>query len=268
MPTTDSRNLLASVRDQSRRHEKLGPLFSAAQRRTPVYIVASPRPQVGKTFLARLLADFLRLEEGSICGFDVAPGSDALQDYLPAATLVADLVETPGQVALFDRLILDDGIAKVVDLGGAAYQRFFSIVEEIGFVAEARRRAIEPTILFAADAHSASAAAYSDLRRRLPGTVVVPVFNEAITQGRRLREQFPIQRAAAVPLQIPLLAPALKAQADRLPHGFAYFHDRLPPQAPAGFAFELRAWTRRTFLEFRELQLRLLLEKLRASLAG
>ena len=80
MQTTDSRNLLAAVRDASLRHEKLGALFSAARQRTPVFIVASTRPQVGKTFLARLLADFLRLEDGNICAFDVAPGDDALRD--------------------------------------------------------------------------------------------------------------------------------------------------------------------------------------------
>ena len=268
MPTTDSRNLLAAVRDASLRYEKLGPLFSAARQRTPVFIVASPRPQVGKTFLARLLADFLRLEDGNICAFDVAPGDDALRDYLPGVALVADIADTRSQVALFDRLILDDGITKVVDLGSTRLSSASS--------RSSRTSALSPrpagapssrSILFAADAHSASAAAYADLRRRLPDTVVVPVFNEAITQGRRLREQFPIERAAAVPLQIPLLAPTLKFEADRLPHAFAYFHDRLPPQVPAVLAFELRSWTRRTFLEFRELQLRLLLEKLRASLA-
>ncbi len=267
VPTSDSRNFLAAVRDASLHYEFFGPLVSAARKRTSVYIVASPRHQVGKTFLARLLCDFLRLEGRSICGFDVAPGDDALKDYLPAVAPIADIAETPSHVALFDRLIVDDGIVKVVDLGGAAYQRFFSIVEEIGFVAEARRRTIELTILFAADAHPASAAAYADLQRRLPDTVVVPVFNDAITLGRLLREQFPAQRAAAVPLQIPFLAPALKVEADRLPYAFAYVHDRLPPQLPAAIAVELRFWTRRTFLEFRELQLRLLLEELRASLA-
>jgi hypothetical protein len=37
---------------------------------------------------------------------------------------------------------------------------------------------------------------------------------------------------------------------------------------PIGLAFELRSWTRRAFLELRELELRLLLEKLRAALPG
>jgi len=46
------------------------------------------------------------------------------------------------------------------------------------------------------------------------------------------------------------------------------FHAQLPVGVPIGLAFELRSWTKRTFLEFRELELRLLLEKLRASLPG
>jgi hypothetical protein len=96
--------------------------------------------------------------------------------------------------------------------------------------------------------------------------VVAPVFNEAIVQGRKLRDQFAVARAAAVPLQIPMLLPILKAQADKSAHSFADFHARMPEGVPHGLAVELHAWTRRTFLEFRELELRLLLEKLQASL--
>ena len=76
-----------------------------------------------------------------------------------------------------------------------------------------------------------------------------------------------LQWFLGVPLQIPLLLPILKAQADKAAHSFADFHARLPDGVPRGLAIELAAWTRRTFLEFRELELRLLLEKLRTSLA-
>jgi hypothetical protein len=69
-----------------------------------------------------------------------------------------------------------------------------------------------------------------------------------------------------VPLQIPLLPAAAVLHAERSGHSFVDFHDQLPVAVPIGPAFELRSWTRRTFLEFRELELRLLLEKLRASL--
>src|SRR5262249_13823557 len=151
-------------------------------------------------------------------------------------------------------------------VGYAAFDRFFAIAQEIRFFEALERRSIEAMVLFAADAHPASVRAYADLQGRIPGAAVVPVFNEAIVKGRTLRAQFPFARAAAVPLQIPELAPLLKAQTDRC--SFADLHDRLPRTVPYALAFELRVWTRRTFVEFRELELRLLLEKLRASLSG
>ena len=236
-----------------------------ARRRTPIFIVASPRPQVGKTFLARLLTDFLRLDGGEAVAFDLNPTGDAPGDRgLAAGT---DLTDVRRQMALFDCLIVEDGIAKVIDLGHGWFAQFFKVVEEIGFIDEACRRAIEPVILFAADPHPVSFKAHADLQRRFPRAVVAPVFNEAIVQGRKLRDQFAVARAAAVPLQIPLLLlPILKAQADKSAHSFADFHTRMPEGVPQGLAVELHAWTRRTFLEFRELELRLLLEKLQASL--
>lgn len=239
-----------------------------AKQRTPLFIVASPRPQVGKTFVARLLTDFLRLDDGDAVAFDLNPDGEALRDFLPKVASTADLSDVRQQMALFDCLIVADGIAKVIDLGTGWFERFFAIMEEIGFVPEACRRSIEPMILFAADPHPASAKAYGDLRSRFPAAIVVPVFNEAILQGRKLRDQFKFDRAASVPLQIPMLAPALKSFADKSAYSFADFHSLLPSGVPLGPAFELRTWTKRTFLEFRELELRLLLEKLRAALPG
>ena len=39
---------------------------------TPLYIICSPRPQVGKTLLARLLSEFLLLKNGNVAAFDVS----------------------------------------------------------------------------------------------------------------------------------------------------------------------------------------------------
>jgi hypothetical protein len=60
----------------------------------------------------------------------------------------------------------------------------------------------------------------------------------------------------------------LKAQIEKSRCSFTDVHDKLPIGIPNGLASELRAWTRRTFLELRELELRLLLERLRAALPG
>ena len=246
MPTNHSQKVLAAVYDVT-------PLVPAeavgAGRRAPVFIVASPRSHSGKTFLARLLTDFLRLDGGDVQAFDLNPGDGTLADDRPAVTTRSDLDTTEDQVALFDRLVVNDGIAKVVDVGHATFERFFGLAEEIGFIEEARRHSVELLLLYAVSPHPKSANAYRKLQQRFPGLVVVPVFNEAILKGQKVREQYPVMRAAAVPLQIATLPPDLKAHADN------------------SASFELRSWTRRAFLEFRELELRLLLEKVRASLA-
>jgi hypothetical protein len=246
---------------------------AAPHRCTPLYIVASPRPQTGKTFLARLLTDFLRLHGAPARAFDLAPDEEGLEpdartlsDYLPQCTMRASIADVRGQMALFDSLIRDDGIGKVVDVDHTAFRRFFDVADQIGFLAEARRRSIEPVILFPASPQPACVKSYADLVFRLPTAMVIAVFNGAIVQGRKFREHYPFARAAAVPLQIPTLAPALKEQADSAGYSFVDFHEQRPTTLPIGDAFELRSWTKRVFLEFRELELRLLLEKLRTSL--
>jgi len=264
--TIDSRAFLAGVRDAA--PGRAVARSRGAKGRTPLFIVASPRPLSGKTFLARLVIDFLHLNDGGARAFDLNPGDAALAEQATTLAVRADIGSIEGQMALFDRLIVEDGVAKVIDLGNTMFEPFFHLMGEIDFVEEAVRRAIEPVILYAADPHPASPHAYCRLRRNFPDVIVVPVFNDAILKGRRMRDEFPFVRAAAVPLQIPLLPPALKAQAERPHYSFADFHNKLPPEIPEGLAVELSSWTKRVFLELREFELRLLLEKARSSLGA
>src|SRR3984885_14271861 len=115
---------------------------------TPVYIICSPRPLVGKTLLARLLSEFLLLKNGTVAAFDINLKEPALLDYLPKITETAEVDNTFGKMALMDRLIVNDGVAKVIDLGFHAFDEFFKMSEEIGFMKEAARRDVSPVILF------------------------------------------------------------------------------------------------------------------------
>src|SRR5437764_14952822 len=127
----------------------LHPSFdSAPMRRTPVYIICSPRPLVGKTLLARLLCEFLTLQRGSVIAFDVNLKEPSLLDYLPKLTETAEIDDTFGKMQLMDRLILNDGVAKVIDLGFHAFDEFFKMCDEIGFIKEAARRGVAPLVLF------------------------------------------------------------------------------------------------------------------------
>ncbi len=235
-------------------------------RRTPLFIVCSPRPRVGKTLLARLLVDFFLMEGRPVAAFDFPAEEPSLADYMPGYTTKADVTEIRGQMALFDRLMVDDKMAKVVDLAPAAFEQFFSVLREIGFVYDARSRSIEPGALFITDPHRASAQAYAGLQSSLPDMVLVPVYNEAITKGQRGRESFPLSRAVSIPIQIPALMPLLQRYIEKPPFSFADFRSTPPGDIPLDTYMELHRWMRRAFVEFRELELRLLLDDVQMSL--
>ena len=96
---------------------------------TPVYIICSPRPLVGKTLLARLLSEFLLLKDGIVSSFDINLKEPSLLEYLPRITETADVVDTFGKMQLMDRLIVHDGTAKVIDLGFHAFDEFFKMIQ-------------------------------------------------------------------------------------------------------------------------------------------
>src|SRR5947208_10871848 len=115
---------------------------------TPVYIVCSPRPLVGKTLVARQLSEFLLLKNGDVAAFDINLKEPSLLEYLPGVTETAEIDNTFGKMALMDRLIINDGLPKVIDLGFHAFDEFFKMTEEIGLVKEAVRRGVSPRAMF------------------------------------------------------------------------------------------------------------------------
>ena len=141
---------------------------------TPVYIICSPRPLVGKTLTARLLSEFLLLKNGTVNSFDINLKEPSLLEYLPRITETADVDNTYGKMQLMDRLIIDDGVAKVIDLGFHAFDEFFRMCDEIGFLKEAARRRIAPVILFMADTDRVSARGHEELRQQIPPAISSP----------------------------------------------------------------------------------------------
>src|SRR5258705_2482930 len=111
----------------------------APMSRTPVYIICSPRPLVGKTLIARLFSEFLLLKNGTVAAFDINLKEPSLLDYLPAITETAEVDDTFGKMALMDRLIVNDARAKEIYLGFHAFAEFFKMSMQIGFMMEAER---------------------------------------------------------------------------------------------------------------------------------
>jgi len=220
-------------------------------RQTPVYIICSPRPLVGKTLLARLLCEFMLAQHGAVAGFDINLKEPSLLEYLPGITETADVIDTYGKMALMDRVILNDGIVKVIDLGFHAFDEFFKMSEEIGFMKEAARRGVSPIILFVADVDRVSSLGYAILQQQTPANALVTIDNEYVLRG-----EIPAAFSHGRTLRIGALPVFLKTYIDRLNFSFT---DYLRTEKDS--STELHQWIRKNYLSFRELELSLILQR-------
>ena len=216
-------------------------------RRTPILIVCSPRARVGKTLLARLLIDFFRSDFRPVAAFDINKNEPSLADYVPDAAIKADIGETRDQMAVFDGLIVGDGVAKIVDLGYAAFDSFFALMQQIDFPRELRRRSVSRSFSSPWMLIRSSARACAHLQHLFADIPLIPVHNEAVIGAYRM--------GSAGQLRIPLLPPVLKGLVDK--PSFAFVSD--PSGKTPGL---LDAWVKQVFLQFREIELRLLLKEL------
>jgi hypothetical protein len=218
---------------------------------TPVYIICSPRPQVGKTLTARLLSEFLLLKNGSVLSFDINLKEPSLLDYLPNTTETADVIDTFGKMQLMDRLIVNDSIAKVIDLGYHAFDEFFKMIDEIGFMKEAVRRGVAPIVLFVADTDRTSARSHETLRRLIPASALVTIDNEFVVRG-----ELPPAMGRGRVVAISALPVFLKTYIDRLNFSFTGYL-----RGEKDSSTELHQWIRRNYFSFRELELNLILQR-------
>ncbi|MHC6152996.1 hypothetical protein ACVSQB_14465 [Bradyrhizobium elkanii] len=211
---------------------------------TPIYIICSPSPQVGKTLVARLVSEYLLLKNGTALSFDVNLKEPSLLDYLPNITETADVIDTYGKMQLMDPLIIHDRVAKVIDLGFHAFDEFFKMCEEIGFIKETARCCVAPVILFVAGADRHSFRGYQMLRRQIPPAALVTVHNEFVLRGG-LPEAMDCERV----LRISALPLFLKRYVDRLSFSFTgYLRDE------KDWTTELHQWIRRNYTMFRDLE--------------
>ncbi len=216
---------------------------------TPVYIICSTRPQVGKTLFARLLTEFLKLQRGDVVAFDVSLKEPSLLDFLPRLTETADIDDTFGKMALMDRLIVHDETAKVIDLGYHAFDEFFRMTAEIGFAKEAARRGVVPIVLFMGDSDRASLRAYETLQQQYPQRSLYVIDNEQVLRG-----EIPPALGQGKMLHIAALPPFLKTYIDRLNFSFTGYL-----RSEQDSSTELHQWIRTNYFAFRQIELGLLL---------
>lgn len=215
--------------------------------RTPVYIVCSPRPRVGKTLISRLLSEYLSLENRYTTAFDINLNEPSLLDYLPKLTETATIDDTFGQMQLMDRLIVNDGGPKVIDLGYHAFDSFFKMAIEIGFAKEAERRGVQLAILFIADRDRTSQRAWTMLQDNFSNAALVPINNEQVLLG-----EIPPWIGPRELLDVTILPGFLKTYIERQSFSFTHFL-----RTSTDKSSELYQWILNCFVRFRELGVKL-----------
>ncbi len=234
---------------------------------THVFIVSSPRPRAGKTLVARLITEFHHASARPVAAFDLEPFEPGLVQFLPALATRVSLSDTRGEMALFDRLVLDDGHVKVVDLSHLVLEKFFTVAFDIGFAAEAQRRGISAVVMYVADQTAIALGTYRILREKLPTLAFAPIYNDGIARGPDLRRQFTASAGSVAPLHIPQLSSPLRAVIDRPPFSFEETRRRPPMQLAPNLRDELESFVKRVFRELREAELALLMNNLKVTLA-
>ena len=177
------------------------------RRRAGIYVVCSPQPHVGSTLTARLLLDFFLSRTGAAIGFDTNHLNPALAAVFPRDVMVIDLGSTRGQIMLFDRLIIGDGIPKVVDLWHASYDRFFKQATDFGFFEELRKQNLACLILLQMDPKQRFASEALTLSSRFAGVEVILVENAFVNSRPVGRRTYSDRRSNTRSLFIPTMDP-------------------------------------------------------------
>ena len=87
-----------------------------------------------------------------------------------AVVVLVDIGDVRGQMDLFDRLVADTASTKVIDVGYGPFEQFFSVIGDIGFAQEARRRGMDMIVFFLTDQAMATVRIYPKLQERVPAT--------------------------------------------------------------------------------------------------
>ena len=135
----------------------------------------------------------------------------------------------------------------MVDLGFHAFDEFFTMLAEIGFMKEAARRGVAPVILFVADTDRASLRGYDMLQQQIPPRALITVDNEHVLRG-----EMPPAFARGRVLPVGALPSFLKTYIDRLNFSFTGYL-----RAEKDSSTELHQWIRRNYTNFRDLELEL-----------
>jgi hypothetical protein len=231
------------------------------------YIIASLHGRTGKTLLARLFADNAILGGQYPEIFDTDAIERKLAACFPSRAVVTDLDRVTDQMKLFDTLTAPAAVPRVVDVTHRGFRKFFKLMQEIGYAAEARAREIEPVIVYIPDREMESYEQGRLLRDHFKDCHFIVAENALIGKPDKQVQQsdhYKSLMAHELNLYIPLLDPMFASVVDDPKLSLSDFMSETagerPPTAELSLAYlslEARAsiggWLKEMFGEIRRL---------------
>jgi hypothetical protein len=229
-------------------------------RRTFVFVACSPHPRTGVSTTARLLTDFYLSRHAPVEGFDTDPHASRYAELFPERVRAVDASEIKGQISLFDRLLVNDDVPKIIDVWARSYDRFFTTIREIGFIEEARRNGVEPIILFHADPSPAGLARALALNAAWSDVGMVVVNNEGAAPLGPAAHETLAHYPAPRKFVIAALDAAVARTLERPDLSLSQFLVAPPADMSIVIRAALKSWLQPIFTQFRSFELRLELD--------
>jgi hypothetical protein len=230
------------------------------RRRTFVFVACSPHSRTGVSTTARLLTDFFLSRQARVEGFDTDPHEPRYGELFPDCVQIVDATDIRGQISLFDRLLVDDGTPKIVDVWYRSFDRFFATVQDIGFVEEARGRGVEPVFIFHVDPTETALSRALAISATWSDVTMVAVHNEGAAplgaEAHEILARYPVSRKFVIGA---LETPVAKAL-DRPDLSLCRFLVAPPPDMSIVVRAALKAWLGPVFTQFQSFELRMELD--------
>lgn len=145
-----------------------------------IYLVCSDRDGNGKTLLARVLVDFLLIDERDPFCFDLATPAGKLRGYFPGRTALVDFTQQAGREKVLNILTTRPGRDYVIDIPAGQLAEFCEAANAAGLTAAVHAKGVAVAVLYIVDRDEASLKTAVTLEQILNPDLFVPVANRFI----------------------------------------------------------------------------------------
>lgn len=122
--------------------------------------------------------DYFSRSGKSVEVFDTDAANPKLAAHFLGRATVIDLDQVRDRVSLFDRLAAPSAEVQIVDVATHAFKKFFDLIRECDYVAEARAKNVETVIFYLPEQDAESYEEGARLLARFPDCAFVTVENE------------------------------------------------------------------------------------------